>query len=242
MLKVAICDDNEDFINKMESYLRRFANENTIKLKVNHFFYGQELVMTFIRKKYDIIFLDVKMPEMDGFETAEKIRKKDDEVSLVFCSMFYSVPNVQKCIELGAKDFLKKPVSYKKVEQHLNKVYNRKLISSEEKLMLKTQDGIAALQISDISYLETDKKAVVIHTEKNNFVTYHKLYEFERKLGDKLFCRCHNGFLVNLDYVERIKDNRIYLSGKDQIVIPISKSRKENVLQKMAKYIMTQTN
>lgn len=154
MLKVAICDDNEDFINKMESYLRRFANENTIKLKVNHFFYGQELVMTFIRKKYDIIFLDVKMPEMDGFETAEKIRKKDDEVSLVFCSMFYSVPNVQKCIELGAKDFLKKPVSYKKVEQHLNKVYNRKLISSEEKLMLKTQDGIAALQISDWSYVK----------------------------------------------------------------------------------------
>ena len=240
MLKVAICDDNEEFINKIEIYLHRFADENSIKVKINHFFSGQELMATFIRKKYDLIFLDIKMPEMDGFETAERIRKKDDEISLVFCSTFYSVPNVQKCIEVGAKDFLKKPISYKKVEQHLNKVYNRKLISSEEKLMLKTQDGITALQISDISYLETDKKAVVIHTEKNDFVTYHKLYEFERKLGDKLFCRCHSGFLVNLDYVERIKNNRIYLSGNEQIEIPISKSKKENVLRKMAKYIMNQ--
>lgn len=226
----------------MESYIEKYGNENHVEVKITSYGSGSQLLLNYQKRKFDVIFLDVSMPEMDGFETAEKIRKKDDEVSLVFCSMFYSVPNVQKCIELGAKDFLKKPVSYKKVEQHLNKVYNRKLISSEEKLMLKTQDGIAALQISDISYLETDKKAVVIHTEKNNFVTYHKLYEFERKLGDKLFCRCHNGFLVNLDYVERIKDNRIYLSGKDQIVIPISKSRKENVLQKMAKYIMTQTN
>lgn len=226
MLKVAICDNNKDFINKMESYLRRFTDENAIMVKADHFFSGQELMMTFIRKKYDLIFLDIKMPEMDGFETAERIRKLDDGVRIVFCSTFYNVPNIQRCIEIGAKDFLKKPISFRKVEQHLNKVYNKKMISSEEKLMLKTQEGIAALQISDISYLETDKKAVVIHTEKNNFVTYQKLYEFERKLGDRLFCRCHSGFIVNLDYVERIKDDNLYLSGKDQIVIPISKSKK----------------
>lgn len=244
MLKVAICDDNREFINKMEAHLSKFEQENAIKVKVTRFFNAHELILLFTRKKYDIVFLDIKMPEIDGFETAEIIRKKDDNVRIVFCSTFYNVPNIQKCIEVGAKDFLTKPVLYKKVEQHLNKVYNEKLISREEKLMLKTQDGVIVLQISDISYLETDKKvkSVIIHTEKKNFVTYHKLYEFERKLGDKYFCRCHSGFLVNLDYVERIKDNHIYLSGESQIAIPISKSKREIILQEMAKYIMTQTD
>ncbi len=63
---------------------------------------------------------------------------------------------------------------YRKIELILNKVYNKKIINAEEKLMLKTQEGIIALQISDIIYMETENKAVVIHTANRNIVTYKK--------------------------------------------------------------------
>ena len=104
--------------------------------------------------------------------------------------------------------------------------------------MLKTQEGIIALQISDIIYMETENKAVVIHTANRNIVTYKKLYEFEKRLGDGLFYRCHQGYLVNLDYVERVQEDSLIL--KEKVTIPVSKSKKEELLKKMAKYVAYQ--
>ena len=105
MLKVAICDDNEEFINKIEIYLHRFADENSIKVKINHFFSGQELMATFIRKKYDLIFLDIKMPEMDGFETAERIRKKMMKLALYFVVLFIVFLMYKSVLKLERKIF-----------------------------------------------------------------------------------------------------------------------------------------
>lgn len=172
MLKVAICDDNEDFTKRIEEHTEHFSHENNIDVKVSRFISGPQLMLSYFYRKYDIIFLDITMPEMDGFETAERIRKIDSNVVIIFCSSFYNLPNLQKCVQVEAKDFLGKPVLYRKIELILNKVYNKKIINAEEKLMLKTQEGIIALQISDIIYMETENKAVVIHTANRNIVTY----------------------------------------------------------------------
>lgn len=171
MLKVAICDDNEDFTKRIEEHTEHFSHENNIDVKVSRFISGPQLMLSYFYKKYDIIFLDITMPEMDGFETAERIRKIDSNVVIIFCSSFYNLPNLQKCVQVEAKDFLGKPVLYRKIELILNKVYNKKIINAEEKLMLKTQEGIIALQISDIIYMETENKAVVIHTANRNIVS-----------------------------------------------------------------------
>ena len=156
MLKVAICDDNEDFTKRIEEHTEHFSHENNIDVKVSRFISGPQLMLSYFYKKYDIIFLDITMPEMDGFETAERIRKIDSNVVIIFCSSFYNLPNLQKCVQVEAKDFLGKPVLYRKIELILNKVYNKKIINAEEKLMLKTQEGIIALQISDIIYGDED--------------------------------------------------------------------------------------
>ena len=56
------------------------------------------------------------MPEMDGFETAEEIRKSDTDVSIVFCTSYYTITNAGKGFEVAAEDFLSKPLLYRKVE------------------------------------------------------------------------------------------------------------------------------
>ena len=112
MLKVAICDDNEDFTKRIEEHTEHFSHENNIDVKVSRFISGPQLMLSYFYKKYDIIFLDITMPEMDGFETAERIRKIDSNVVIIFCSSFYNLPNLQKCVQVEAKDFLGKPVLY----------------------------------------------------------------------------------------------------------------------------------
>ncbi len=100
------------------------------------------------------------MPELDGLKQQNEIRKSDNDVSIVFCTSFYTITNAGKGFEVAAEDFLSKPLLYKKVEHLLNKVYKKKLLCAEEKLFLKCQDGLITLQLSDIIYIHTGKQAI----------------------------------------------------------------------------------
>lgn len=68
----------------MESYIEKYGNENHVEVKITSYGSGSQLLLNYQKRKFDVIFLDVSMPEMDGFETAEEIRKSDTDVSIVF--------------------------------------------------------------------------------------------------------------------------------------------------------------
>lgn len=235
MLKVAICDDIKEYIKKMEIYIEQYGEENLVNIKIFSYVIGDHLIQSYTKKKYDIIFLDISMPKMDGFELAGKIRKIDRDITIIFCTSFNSILNAQKAYDVEAKDFLKKPVTYKKIATILDKVYSRKLINAEEKFILKIQEGIFSIQLSDIIYLETKDKAVVLHTVQRDFVTYQRMQEFENKLGDDLFFRCHTSFLVNLDYIETMRDTDLVLLDKNKTTIPFSKYNRKELLKHLAK-------
>lgn len=116
MIKVGLCDDITDYNKKMENYIIRYGNENHLKVKITAYGSGSQLLLNFQKRKFDIIFLDVSMPELDGFETAERIRSIDENVVIVFCTSFYTISNAGKGFEVDAEDFLSKPLLYKKVE------------------------------------------------------------------------------------------------------------------------------
>ena len=153
---MALCDDIIDYNKKMESYIEKYGNENHVEVKITSYGSGSQLLLNYQKRKFDVIFLDVSMPEMDGFETAEEIRKSDTDVSIVFCTSYYTITNAGKGFEVAAEDFLSKPLLYRKVENILNKIYKKKLLNAEEKLFLKCHDGLITLQLSDIIYIQTE--------------------------------------------------------------------------------------
>lgn len=90
----------------MESYIEKYGNENHVEVKITSYGSGSQLLLNYQKRKFDVIFLDVSMPEMDGFETAEEIRKSDPDVSIVFCTSYYTITNAGKGFEVAAEDFL----------------------------------------------------------------------------------------------------------------------------------------
>ena len=109
---MALCDDIIDYNKKMESYIEKYGNENHVEVKITSYGSGSQLLLNYQKRKFDVIFLDVSMPEMDGFETAEEIRKSDTDVSIVFCTSYYTITNAGKGFEVAAEDFLSKPLLY----------------------------------------------------------------------------------------------------------------------------------
>ena len=105
VIKIGLCDDIKEYNMKIESQIERYGSENNIEVKVSSYCSGTQLILNFQEKKFDIIFLDIAMADMDGFETAEKIRKIDSQVEIVFCTSYYTITNASKGYEVAATDF-----------------------------------------------------------------------------------------------------------------------------------------
>lgn len=239
LIKVALCDDIIDYNKKMESYIEKYGNENHVEVKITSYGSGSQLLLNYQKRKFDVIFLDVSMPEMDGFETAEEIRKSDTDVSIVFCTSYYTITNAGKGFEVAAEDFLSKPLLYRKVENILNKIYKKKLLNAEEKLFLKCHDGLITLQLSDIIYIQTENKLLILHTIHGDVQSSQRMSELEKRLSKKQFFRCHNSYMVNFDYVEGVKKDSVLIKDKVQKLktIPISKYKKEEFMRALARYV-----
>lgn len=224
--------------------MERYGKENHIEVKFTSYGSGSQLLLNFQKRKFDIIFLDVSMPDLSGFETAERIRNVDENVSIVFCTSYYTISNVSKGFEVDADDFLSKPLLYKKVENILNKIYKKKLLCADEKLFLKCQDGLITLQLSDIIYINTRNKLLILYTINGEVQNNQRMSELEKRLSKRMFFRCHNSYMVNFDYVEGLKNDHVLVKCNNQQLkeIPVSKYKKEEFLQAFAGYVGYQSN
>ena len=239
LIKVALCDDIIEYNKKMTSYIERYGNENHIEVKISSYGSGTQLLLNFQRGKFDIIFLDVSMPIMDGFKTAENIRGVDPEVSIIFCTSYYTIPDAGKGFEVEAEDFLAKPLLYRKVENILTKIYKKKLLKAEEKLFLKCHAGLITLQLSDIIYIHMRNKVLILHTINGEIENNQRMGELEKRLSSKMFFRCHNSYIVNFDYVEGLKGESVLIMCRNQQIkeIPVSKYKKEEFMKALARYV-----
>ena len=242
MIKIALCDDIVECSKKIEKDIRRYGKEKNRKVKIDLYDSGGRLLLNLQRKKYDLMFLDVFMPKMDGFEIAKKVREIDSDIVIVFCTSYYTIANATKGYAVEAEDFLSRPILYKKIEKILNKVYEKKLIDKEDKLFLKCQDGLITIRISDIIYIQTEIKSVVLYTINDRIKCNQKLGELESRLREKQFYRCHNSYIVNLDYVERLKDNDVLVKDSAEHLkpIPVSKYKRIGFLNALAQYMGNQ--
>lgn len=83
MLRVALLDDNTDDITLLQNYLRRYQEKNQIRMQVTSYVSSLEFMEEY-DASYDVIFLDVEMPGMDGMQVAREIRKKDETAGIIF--------------------------------------------------------------------------------------------------------------------------------------------------------------
>ena len=222
----------------MESYIEKYGNENHVEVKITSYGSGSQLLLNYQKRKFDVIFLDVSMPEMDGFETAEEIRKSDPDVLIVFVLLIIQSLMQGKALKLRRR-FLSKPLLYRKVENILNKIYKKKLLNAEEKLFLKCHDGLITLQLSDIIYIQTENKLLILHTIHGDVQSSQRMNELEKRLSTKQFYRCHNSYMVNFDYVEGVKQDSVLIKDKAQKLktIPVSKYKKEEFMRALARYV-----
>jgi two-component system LytT family response regulator len=170
---------------------------------------GMEALTKIRSKKPDLVFLDVQMPECDGFDVLEMLgRDLPPAVVLVTAYDQYAL----RAFEAGALDYLLKPFDNSRFERALSRAKERIVRSKElprtmERLTIKSAGQVSFLKITEIDWIEAADYYACLHAGTRTHLLRRSLSELEQELDRAIFCRIHRSVIVNLDRVRALKLN-----------------------------------
>lgn len=223
MIKTAICDDEKFFVDELQAQIKDFFLEKRIEFRVTEYLNGKELAKH--AHDHDLIFLDVKMREQDGFKTAEILRENGFSGHIIFVTIMKD--EVYKAFEYEAFDYLVKPLS-KIAFEHTMERFLRTLKSSGKQLIVTRKNGQRIINLSEILYCEVINRKINLHLSDGNIIEYYgRISELEHKLGG-VFFKSHRSYLANLEYISGYNSNEITLENGEKI--PLSRGRKDALM------------
>lgn len=231
MLRIAVVDDEATVRGQLCDYVQRYAEEMHLSVEVTPFTDGAEIALPY-KAGFDIILLDVDMPELGGMSAAECIRKQDKNVVLMF------ITNMGQCAirgyEVDALDFVVKPVTYAPFSMRLARAVRRARSRAGITLSLQTSDGLRIVSANDILWLEAVDHAVLCHTATDTYTVKNSLQNAEKMLMGQGFARCSKCYLVNLRHVEGIRGDTVRIDG---VALELSRRQKAAFAQALLEYV-----
>lgn len=226
-VRIAICDDDDLTGEQLRDFCIQILDKNRIKHEILVTNSPTELCEILIDREFDLIFLDIEMPEMDGIKMGAFIREelKNEKVQIVYISVREQY--AMELFEYRPLNFLIKPLEEQKIEKVLDKFL---YLLKEKKTIFSYRKGAKhyKIPIEDITYFEKVGKKIFIHTvnEANNGQFYGKMDEVYSKLKDSRFFYIHKSIIVNYDYVEKFRYEQVRMIDGTELAISQSK-RKE---------------
>jgi two-component system LytT family response regulator len=178
----------------------------------------------------DIVFLDVRMPYVDGFEAQHAIRTLVKHV--VFVTAFPE--HAARAFEVAASDYLVKPVTSARFSAALERIRRSLGDPGTERILLGSRQGGAAVNVADVTWIEADGAYVVVHAAGRTHVVRESLAEIIERLGAASFARIHRSVGINLAHVRavrRAKTKGLEVELTDGVRLPISRRKARAVVE-----------
>ena len=231
MYHIAIVEDELEFRQQLQEYLKQYEQENGVSFQISTFEDGADILENY-ENKYDIILLDIEMPKVNGMDAAEKIREQDEDVVLMFITNMaqYAIHGYS----VGALDFVMKPITYYTFSMKMKRALKRAQKREQKPLVLNLADGIKTLDIKQIYYVEVQNRMLHYYTSEGEIVVRGTLQGAETILKPYPFAKCNHWYIVNLMHVKEVNKN-IAKVGPYQV--EISRRNKAAFLKALTEYI-----
>lgn len=230
--KIGICDDDAAQREHLMAIVAAWAKRGRCLTEVKQYSDAKAFLFEYSEEKdFDILLLDIEMPQISGIELAKTVRRDNTAVQIVFITGYYEY--FGDGFDVSALHYLVKPVDAGKLLPVLDKAAAN-LSYRQRSVLVSTQDAEVKLPLEDIIYVEAENVYVVVHTVRTTYRTRSTLSKFAEQL-DETFFKVHRSYVAALKYIVKITRGSITMINGDQI--PVSRGMYDQVHAALVKYL-----
>ena len=248
MIRCILVDDESNSLEMMEWLLQTYCPEVKIEALCNS---AESGIQAIAKHRPDVVFLDIEMPHMNGFDMLEQFDKLYFDV--VFCTAYDQF--AIKAFKYSALNYLLKPVDPDDLKETIRRIEAKQAIPTREQLellingikttqkqtinriALTTSDGMIFVSTADILYCEAESNYTSVVLQNKKIVVSKTLKEIDEALSGSDFYRIHNSFLININHVQRfVRGDGGYVVMNDGKSIGISRSRRQEFMELFSKF------
>ena len=234
---VAVCDDDQTQIDILKNNLIRYSIDTDIDFFIDEYISGELLIEKYksLKSPYDIIFLDMEMPDIKGLDVAAAIRELPDRnVSIAFVTSYPEY--MQDSFDVQASQYIIKPVVYEQLAKKLDIILKCINASYTNIKVISEKSGERVLYLDDVICIETEKSSkLLVTTISETFLITAKLSDLAKELSDKDFISVHRTCLANMKYFRKFNSDSLeFTSGK---TVNLSRRRLPEVKELFSKYV-----
>ncbi len=231
MIHIAICDDEKHMSDQIRSMVFGFFRKKNREICLQTFSSGEELLK--YDGQIDILFLDIQMKDIDGMETARKLRGDKFRGFLIFITVMKEM--VFQSFEVQAYDYLVKPVEENQFEKTMERLYASMQNASKDSLLVQKGYEGRIIRKGEIVFCEVIDRKIYLTLASGEVIDYYERIEnLETKLGNCFF-RCHRSYLINLEHLKGYKNGTAYMDNGREV--PVSRLRSREFSSVVLKYM-----
>ena len=233
MLKIAVVENDKNGAGRLFAYLDDLQKQIPTPLKIQHF--DSSLKFTDVSAdKFDIAFINPEMPLLSGIELATRLKKAGSPCVIILYAQ--TEKYALEGYEVNASGYLLKTDDFEKFAnttlRAIDIATKKRQVS---KLIIDTRQDYRVIPTSDIIYIEVDKHDLWVNLSGGTkYRLSGTMKEIEERLKGQPFCRCNNCYLINLDYIESVKGDKVFICGTSLLV---SRPRKKLLKDALNNYV-----
>jgi Response regulator of the LytR/AlgR family len=227
-MNIAVCDNEKDSLRIIQNRIKKEFTEHKIQVSIDSYEDGSQLKQTiFSGNHYDVLFLDINMPGIDGIDLAKDIINVASDALIIFISFMDNY--VYRSFEARPFRFIRKSHFNEEIPSVIHDIIKELEQRSSTGILLETIKDYIQINPYTTVYVECHNKTLDIYTLQKKIQIEYKLSDLEKHLAQYGFIRVHRGYLVNYRYIYRINKNDIILD--DNTILPVSRLRRDEILK-----------
>ena len=222
-MKIAICDDERFYVEKIKSIIENFFSERNIDCSIKCFSCGEELIAC--EEIFDIVFLDIEMKSLNGIETAKHLNNRSSHTKILIFTSHNQY--LDDAMDLNVFRYIDKNSNTERIVAGIQKALENLQVCD---IVINTKDNENIIvSKNDIVYVEVKYKKVYVQTVNAKYISRQKMEYFKERLETGFFAVPHNSFIVNMNHIKKFKRDSLCLTGDHNISVA---SRKQASFKK----------
>lgn len=231
MYHIVICDDEKEILDDIHRKVQNCFEENNISARYTSIDDSRKLMECIQNEKIDVLFLDIDMPYHNGMDIAGYINERGLQIILIFITSHDAL--VYQTFAYRPFGFIRKTYIDREIDELVKRIHNELLENKKELVIQKGQELIRVL-VKDIIYIEAEKNYLMLKTCDDMIRIRETMTNISNELQGKGFIRCHKGYLVNAEHIEKLRNAEVILrAGDESIALPVGRSYEKEVRQQI---------